>query len=139
MKEAQVDRRRFIALSVAAAGTCALPHHRGDGRPQWVRWESLEGFPDRPTMLVLSGPLAEHGGALILQAWVETPQGPLAFTPVELELSPGQSRLPLTLTYPFETRVNGAYRYHAEVNIGGLQALTASPATYTLRPLRLFA
>ena len=139
MNEGHLDRRRFIELSIAAAGSLSITAcGRRDARLK-VSWKSREGFPDRPTQLLLNGPLASGYGEATIEVWVETPQGPISFEPVSLKDEGVTDPPAVSLTYPFAVRVNGEYHYHARVTIAETSVTTSEPASYTLRPLRLFA
>ena len=139
MNGGHLDRRRFIELSVAAAGSLSITACGCHDARLKVSWQSLEGFPDRPTQLLLHGPLASGYGEAIIEVWVETPQGPFSFEPVSIKDEGVADPPAVSLTYPFAVRVNGAYRYHARVTIAETSVITSEPASYTLRPLRLFA
>ena len=139
MNGGHLDRRRFIELSVAAAGSLSITACRRRDALLKVSWQSLEGFPDRPTYLRLSGPLAVERGEAVIEVWVETPEGPVSFEPVSIEHGGDADPPAVSLTYPFAVRINGDYRYHARVTIAETSVTTSEPASYTLRPLRLFA
>ena len=57
--------------------------------------------------------------------------GPVSFTR-------GEARIETKLTYPYETRVAGAYSYHVEVACGAERIVTEVPATYSLRQFHWF-
>ena len=142
MGDGTVDRRRFIGLGLAVAGSAAVGFST-DGRvAPWVaradlRWESVLGFPGRPNALVLKAPGLPDGAEVEVTVSVlgPDPQQPiveLASTIARVE--GGSLRVEASLSYPYERRVSGTYRYVGEARCQSGVVCVAEPATYALRP-----
>ena len=141
MGDGTVDRRRFIGLGLAAAGSAAT-NLQTDGRgAAWttrarLSWESVLGFPGRPNALVLEAPDLPDGAEVEV---IVSVHGPDMSAPVVELLSAivrvegGSARTEATLTYPYAARVAGDYRYEARACWRGAALCAVEPATYAVR------
>ena len=135
MGDGTVDRRRFIGLGLAAAGSAAVV-----GPGPWVdrarlRWSSESGFPGRPNQLTLEAPDLPEGAevSITLEVAVPDTEAPrVALTSVQVRVAEGRAQCELPMTYPYARRVPGRYAYHAVARWRGAQVLTEAPATYDL-------
>lgn len=137
MGDGTVDRRRFIGLGIAAAGSATvLGGHAWTARAR-VSWEAVDGFPDRPNAVVCVVPDLPDGAEIAITITVlgpdpHRPQMELLHTQVVVD--GGRARVESVLSYPYQRRVAGEYRYVATASFGGSSIRTSAPATYTLRP-----
>ena len=135
MGDGTVDRRRFIGLGIAAAGTAAVV-----GPGPWtaratLAWGSVAGFPGRPNHLSLQAPDLPDGTEVAIAVHVEGPDPERATTPlttVTVAVIGGQAQVEATMTYPYEGRLAGEYRYVAEASWRGATVRTSAPATYSV-------
>lgn len=128
----RLRRRDFLRLGVVATGSAALPGTRPVGR---ARWRVERAFPDRPVPLRVELPDAPERLTLPVTLRIETPLEELRRDVGEVVLSGGCGELVVPLHYPYEDRVSGRFRYHAEVSWRGRRVVTGRPATYGVRPV----
>ena len=136
MGDGTVDRRRFIGLGLTAAGSAAVIGPGAWTSRATLRWDFVDGFPGRPNALGLEAPDVPDGAEVEITVSVHGP-GP-AHSVVELvtaraRVEGGATRIEAPLTYPYEERVAGVYRYVAEARWRGATVATEVPATYVVR------
>lgn len=116
MGDGTVDRRRFIGFGIAAAGTAAVV-----GPGPWtarasLTWASVAGFPGRPNRLALQAPDLPDGAVVQITVQVEGPDPDRPVTVLSTltaEVTSGQVEVEAPMTYPYEGRLAGDYRYVA--------------------------
>ena len=136
MGDGTVDRRRFIGLGLAAAGSASVL-----GPGPWtsratLSWEALEGFPGRPNGLRFEAPDLPEGAEVevIVSVHGPHPDTPtVALQTARARVDGGVARIDAPLTYPYDVRVAGTYRYVAQVHWRGSTLWTVAPATYAVR------
>jgi hypothetical protein len=133
-----VGRREFLGISLGAlAGASAASGVALALRPR-AAWENLHGFPDAPAGLLIEGAAPPAGAAVEVELRVVTPRDETVTVVHRLQVD-DRGRVVVGLWYPYETHVNGAYRYHAVVRWDGSEASTAEAAGYEVRPTGWFA
>ena len=135
MGDGTVDRRRFIGLGLAAAGTAAVV-----GPGSWVErarltWRSESGFPGRPNTLELHAPSLPEGAEVAITVEVLGPDPDHPVTTLEsttARVDKGALSVDVTMAYPYARRVAGRYSYRASVSWRGAYVQTLAPARYEL-------
>ena len=135
MGDGTVDRRRFIGFGIAAAGTAAVV-----GPGPWtarasLTWGSVAGFPGRPNHLALEAPDVPDGSEVTITVQVEGPDPERRVTvlaTLTALVTAGQAEVEAPMTYPYEGRLAGEYRYIAEASWRGATVRTRAPATYSV-------
>jgi hypothetical protein len=135
MGDGTVDRRRFIGFGIAAAGTAAVV-----GPGPWtarasLTWSSVAGFPGRPNRLALQAPDLPDGAAVEITVQVEGPdpeQPVTVLATLTAHVSGGHAEVESAMTYPYEGRLAGEYRYVADASWRGATVQTSAPATYSV-------
>ena len=135
MGDGTVDRRRFIGLGIAAAGTAAVV-----GPGPWtarasLTWGSVKGFPGRPNRLAFLAPDLPDGAEVEITVQVEgpCPERPLiVLETMTAQVSAGTAEIEVPMTYPYERRLSGEYRYVADASWRGATVRTRAPSTYSV-------
>ncbi len=136
-------RREFLGTSVAVAagvGVAAALVNAAPARAErGARFVMDTGtFPEVPVAVEVALPNVPEG--VRGRAWmhIRTPNAHLVHDLGPVAFVRGSARIETKLTYPYESRVAGAYSYHVEVACGAERIVTEAPATYALRQFHWF-
>ena len=94
-------------------------------------------FPGMRTLEGVEPPDLPDGAEIEVQVSLFGPdaQAPeVSLLTARAQVMEGRARVDAALSYPYDARVPGAYRYVAEASWRGSRVRTTRPATYTLRP-----
>ncbi len=139
MGDGTVDRRRFIGLGLAAAGSATAIGPGSWTSNATVRWDAVDGFPGRPNGLSIEAPDVPDGAEVEITVIVEGPDDGnpvVVLQTARAQVQEGATWVAADLTYPYPVRVAGDYRYVAVVDWRGGSVRTAVPATYAVRNWR---
>lgn len=131
----RVGRRRFIGLSIAAASGVAAGGLVARPTPR-LSWSTHVPLPDGPAQLELVGDGLPEGAEVTVQIVILTPRDTFFQDAVPGRVSAGRVDVDVVLSYPYDKRVHGDYRYHAELRWPGGSARTAESVGYAVRRLR---
>ncbi len=134
----RVGRRRFLSTGLGIAAAAGVG---AGGLVAWavtarLRWGAHVPIPDGPARLELSGEGLPEGAPVRVQVVVMTPQDTFFEQAAPARVEGGRVIADVVLSYPYERRMHGDYRYHAEVRWPGGSARTQASIGYSLRHLR---
>ena len=139
-KGPRLARLGFLGVGAAAVAGAGLGVGIVAG-PGSVRasFDVTDGFPDRPVNIHVAAQALPDGVEVSGVLTVRTPTETVTVDIPAVALKAGQATIPVTLVYPYDTRVPGTYSYSASLDVGGRRVITQAPAVYDVRRIVWFS